>query len=59
MTNTVIYTDEEIETQVMKCVDTWTHAELLQFAYDEMYHYYTNKVCNEELTQFMEEIKYD
>ena len=59
MTNTVIYTDEEIETQVMKCVDNWSYADLLQFAYDEMYNYYTNKVCNEELTQFMEAMKYD
>ena len=59
MTNTVIYTDEEIELQVMKCVDNWDTDELLLFAYNEMYHYYTNEVCNEELTQFMEAIKYD
>ena len=59
MTNTVIYTDEQIETQVMKCVDNWDIETLLNFAYEEMYQYYTNNVCDEELTQFMEEINYD
>ena len=53
------YTEEQIETQVMKCIDNWDMKTLMQFAYEEMYQYYSNNVCDEELTEFMEEINYD
>lgn len=47
------YTDDQIANACMKCVDDWDMDTLLQFAYDEMYHHYTEVASVEGLDAFM------
>ncbi len=47
------YTDDQIADACMKCVDDWDMDTLLQFAYDEMYHHYTEVASAEGLDAFM------
>ncbi len=50
------YTDEQIENACMKCVDDWDMETLLRFAYDEMYHHYTEVAKADSLDAFMQEM---
>jgi len=50
------YTDDQIADACMKCVDDWDRDTLLQFAYDEMYHHYTEVASAEGLDAFMEDM---
>ena len=47
------YTDDKIADACMKCVDDWDMDTLLQFAYEEMYHHYTEVASAESLDAFM------
>ena len=47
------YKDDEIAKACMKSVDDWDMDTLLQFAYDEMYHYYTEVAKADSLDAFM------
>lgn len=49
------YTDDEIADACMKEVDTWDMDTLLQFAYDELYHFYSVQAQPETLDVFMKE----
>lgn len=51
------YTDEDIANACMKCVDDWDMDTLLQFAYDEMYHHYTEVASAEGLHDFIKQQK--
>ena len=50
------HTDDQIADACMKCVDDWDMDTLLQFAYDEMYHHYTEVASAESLDAFMEDM---
>ncbi len=50
------YTDEQIENACVKCVDDWDMETLLRFAYDEMYHHYTEVAKADSLDAFMQEM---
>ena len=47
------YTDDQIADACMKCVDDWDMDTLLAFAYEEMFHYYTEEARAESLDDFM------
>jgi len=49
------YTDEQIADACMKCVDDWDMETLLRFAYEEMYHHYTEVAKADSLDAFMQE----
>jgi len=49
------YTDDEIANACMKEVDTWDMDRLLQFAYDELYHFYSVQAHSATLDVFMKE----
>ena len=49
------YTDDDIADACMKCIDDWDMDTLLQFAYDEMYHHYTEVAKADSLELFMQE----
>ena len=53
------YKDDEIAEACMKSVDDWDMDTLLQFAYDEMYHYYTEVAKADSLDAFMKEMNDD
>tara|TARA_R100000988_G_scaffold100065_1_gene70074 strand:- start:176 stop:361 length:186 start_codon:yes stop_codon:yes gene_type:complete len=48
------YTDDEIAEACMECIDDWDMKTLLQFAYDEMYHHYTEVAKADSLDAFMQ-----
>ena len=49
------YTDDQIANACMKCVDDWDMETLLSFAYEEMYHHYTEVAEEDSLDAFMQE----
>jgi len=49
--------DDNIANACMKCVDDWDMDTLLQFAYDEMFHHYTEVASPESLESFMKEME--
>ena len=49
------YTDDQIADACMKCVNDWDMDTLLQFAYDEMFHHYTEVAKADSLDAFMQE----
>jgi len=49
------YTDDQIADAVMKYVDNWDIDMLFQYAYDEMYKYYTEDADAYLLDEFMKE----
>jgi len=53
------YDDDAIANACMKCVDDWDMDTLLQFAYDEMFHHYTEVASPESLESFMKEMEND
>jgi hypothetical protein len=48
------YTDDEIAEACMKCVDEMEMDTLLQFAYEEMYHHYSEVAKADSLDAFMQ-----
>ena len=50
------YKDDEIAEACMKSVDDWDMDTLVQFAYDEMYQYYTEVAKADSLDAFMKEM---
>ena len=48
------YTDYEIAEACMKCVDEMEMDTLLQFAYEEMYHHYSEVAKADSLDAFMQ-----
>jgi len=55
----MIYDDDTIANACMECVNDWDMDTLLQFAYDEMFHHYTEVASPESLKCFMEEMGID
>ena len=53
------YTDDQIADACMKCVNDWDMDTLLQFAYEEMFHYYTEVASAAGLADFMQEMSYE
>lgn len=51
------YTDDQIAGACMKCVNDWDMDTLLQFAYDEMFHHYTEVASTAGLADFMQEMR--
>ncbi len=49
------YTDDQIADACMECVNDWDTDTLLQFAYDEMFHHYTEVASTAGLADFMKE----
>ena len=49
------YTDDQIADACMECVNDWDTGTLLQFAYDEMFHHYTEVASTAGLADFMKE----
>ena len=52
------YDDDTIANACMKCVDDWDMDTLLRFAYDEMFHHYTEVASPESLKCFMKEMEH-
>lgn len=55
--NDITYDDDTIADACMKCVNDWDMDTILQFAYDEMFHHYTEVASPESLKYFMEEME--
>ena len=53
------YTDDQIADACMECVNDWDMDTLLQFAYEEMFHYYTEVASAAGLADFMQEMSYE